>query len=440
MVYWRSTSTFTVLLRVSQSHLKATPRAVTTAASSLHPSLTHPTSGPFRDEGDHDPDIDLITLRRRSKSDDPSRKTLEEGDHDHTNLDTASAPSSDSASGDLLAIGDSPQSATQKKPELVKTESKSSRLRSQLEGLTKAIDEFTPLRPSLNPKDKRRESPEMIENIRTSHVTKKERGLDPYLVSYLKSLHSETTTSMKDPDSHYPKRNQEDVDLDSLSPGDVRATYATRKRKLYSEKEDIEMKPIASISGEPAETPEHLIRAGLQHLKLPATGGKVVIPRTMLVRLIEQTVNLSGAAVSGDDVVIERYSPTWHRFARLLRTSDLHKISTLKRPDTSSPKSPLKSGMEQGQEMRKDPLPRTETATPDQPTPTKLDESQSIPRFTEREYVVLALDSRRKRVVSTRFRRLLDGSANLSPPSSESFLKVESLHRYLQPLNIIFIP
>ena len=48
-----------------------------------------------------------------------------------------------------------------------------------------------------------------------------------------------------------------------------------------------------------------------------------------------------------------------------------------------------------------------------------------------REYVILALDAPKKRVVTTRFRRLLDGSPNVPLSSSENLLKVEHLSRYV---------
>jgi len=428
MVFWRSTSSFAVLLRVSRSPSRITPRAVTTAAPSLHPAQSGPPPSAPRDEGDHDPDIDLITLRRRSKLNDTSSKASTAVDHDHHRPDTAAAPSRDSPDANSPIINVPPQPAA---PELQKTDSKASKLQSHLDGLAKAIDESNLQRPTSLSKDELRVSLKPKQNSRTNYTSRKEGILDPYLVSYLKSLQSDPSKMQKDTATHDGNRSKQDLDIDTLRPSDIRATYTTQKRKLHSEKDAIDMKSAVSVSGEPAVVPEHLIHAGLQHLNLPTSGGKVVIPRTMLVRLIEQTINLSGAAVSGDDVVIERYSPTWHRFARLLRTSDLHKISTLKPSDTSSPRPPPKPSTEQPQETTTGPLPSMDTGTTDQTKPpSELDAMQSTPRFTEREYVVLALDAKKKRVVNTRFRRLLDGSSNISPPSSESFLKVESLDRY----------
>jgi len=428
MVFWRSTSSFAVLLRVSRSPSRRSPRAVTTAAPSLHPAQSAPPPSPPRDEGDHDPDIDLITLRRRSRLNDTFRKTSTGVDNDHHKSDAAAEPSRDSPDIHSTISNDPPHPPTL---ELQKTDSKASKLQSYFDGLAKAIDESTLKPPTSTSTGELRGSLKPKENTRTSHTSRKEGILDPYLASYLKSLRSDSSTIHKDTASHDGKHSKQDLDIDTLRPSDIRATYTTQKRKLSSEKDAVDMKPVVSVSGEPAVVPEHLIHAGLQHLNLPTSGGKVVIPRTILVRLIEQTINLSGAAVSGDDVVIERYSPTWHRFARLLRTSDLHKISTLKPPDISSPKPPQSSSTEQRQDTITSPLPSMDNGTTNQTKPpSELNALQPTPRFTEREYVVLALDAKKKRVVNTRFRRLLDGSSNISPPSSESFLKVESLDRY----------
>ena len=108
--------------------------------------------------------------------------------------------------------------------------------------------------------------------------------------------------------------------------------------------EDLQKSSTSDIntpSGEPAEIPEHVINGGVERLKLKSMGNTVIIPRSVLKRLIERTITLSGASILGENVVIERYSPTWHRFARLLRTSDLDKISSL--GDTPPPTSTISS-------------------------------------------------------------------------------------------------
>lgn len=419
-----------MLLRVSRSSPSwLAPRAVATAAPSLHPAQPDlPTPGP-RDEGDHDPDIDLITLRRRSRNDHSSGKTSTGANHEHRESDTAAAPSHPPRSASSPIANGLPLPAM---PELHKTETRTSKLQSHLDGLAKALNDSAPRNPKSTAESETGKFTKQRDDIRAIHAARNDGVLDPYLVSYLKSLQSNSSRLHKGRDSHDAKHSQQDLDIDTLRPSDIRATYTTRKRKLHSEMEAVDTKPVIHVSGEPAAVPEHLIHAGLQHLNLTTSGGKVVIPRTMLVRLIEQTINLSGAAVSGDDVVIERYSPTWHRFARLLRTSDLHKISTLKPSDTLSSKHPPETTPELLKEATEGPMPSTDTNPSNIIKPHSVhDALQATPEFTEREYVVLALDAKKKRVVSTRFRRLLDGSSNISPPSSESFLKVESLHRYV---------
>jgi hypothetical protein len=152
-----------------------------------------------------------------------------------------------------------------------------------------------------------------------------ERGnLDPYLIQYLKSLHSKPKERL----SHERSASQQDLDVEFLRPDDIRATYNIPIKK--GESTPYQQPPaVESPPSNPGVIPEHIIDAGIQKLKLTTSGNKVIIPRSTLLRLIEQTITLSGAAQHGDDVIIERYSPTWHRFARLLRTSDLHKISKL---------------------------------------------------------------------------------------------------------------
>ena len=434
VLLWRSAATFAVLLRVPRSPSKLAPRAVATnAPSPHHPAQPGFPSPALRDEGDHDPDIDLITLRRRPKRDDTSSNMSSRVDHEHSESDThASGCSTSSSTNDPVA----PNSPVSPLPELRQTESRASKLQSHLDGLAKAIDDCVTQHPkSASGGFVGDTSKQEDHATRASRFSGKEGVLDPYLVSYLKSLQSGSSKARKDK-AQDEEHIQQDLDIDSLQPSDVRATFTNRKMKLHSDKGASDMKPVTHVSGEPAVVPEHLVKAGLQHLNLPISGGKVVIPRTMLVRLIEQTINLSGAAVSGNDVVIERYSPTWHRFARLLRTSDLHKISALKPAETASSNSSQTLTQEVHHTTAEDPLPNTETFALNIPKPDSgHGPLHKTPQFTEREYAVLALDSKKKRVVVTRFRRLLDGSSNISPPSSESFLKVASLDRYIPILN-----
>jgi hypothetical protein len=175
--------------------------------------------------------------------------------------------------------------------------------------------------------------------------------------------------------------------------------------------------------------------SGIEHLP-PSIDNKVVIPRPVLVRLIEQTITLSGASVHGNDVVIERYSPTWHRFARLLRTSDLHKISTLGEQNRLKAKTPIKKDANQDNSrlLADDPM-AADAVSPNTHRRSASESSNLMPEpFIEREYVILALDAKKKRVSLSRFRRLLDGSTEDTSPSAEALLKVESLDRYIIPM------
>src|SRR5438046_3251076 len=65
MVLWRSTSSFAVLLRVSGYPTKTVPQAVTSAAPLFRAARIRSSPLIPQDDGDHDPEIDLITLRRR---------------------------------------------------------------------------------------------------------------------------------------------------------------------------------------------------------------------------------------------------------------------------------------------------------------------------------------------------------------------------------------
>lgn len=254
-------------------------------------------------------------------------------------------------------------------------------------------------------------------------------NLDPYLEHYLRTLPSKSQTHAKS--QIIPERNpsRQDRDVEFLHPNDVRATYNLSHQSTNMIQRSI---GTANDLAAPGHIPDNVVDAGIQRLKLPFSGDRVLIPRAVLGRLIEQTITLSGAAIHGDDVVIERYSPTWHRFARLLRTSDLDKISALAKPNRVAPKYPKKVEVEEG---------KTESVVPEI---VKLSEIQSpsVQRninkdrqhdasktHDEREYVILALDNKKKRVVSTRFRRLLDGAPQDAPLSSDSLLKVECLNR-----------
>src|SRR5271169_1323617 len=102
MVHWRSKSVFAAFLRVSRCYpSKIAPRPVTTAAPNWS-SITNPKSPVVPlDDGDHDPDIDLITLRRR-------RTPLHTSKQSTTDYQTAESESKSKKSADEPPSGLSP--------------------------------------------------------------------------------------------------------------------------------------------------------------------------------------------------------------------------------------------------------------------------------------------------------------------------------------------
>lgn len=253
-------------------------------------------------------------------------------------------------------------------------------------------------------------------------------NLDPYLEHYLETLPSKSQTQAKKQIISERNSSRQDRDVEFLRPKDIRTAY-----NLGHQPANITEDPFkaATLPKEPGIISDEIVDAGIQRLKLPSLGDRVVIPRSVLLRLIEQTITLSGAALNGEDVVIERYSPTWHRFARLLRTSDLDKISALTKPNRAVTRYPKKIESEatnrnaavtdEGSLSHSQSSGFTNSATDGK--------GQSSEEYGEREYVILALDSKKKRVVSTRFRRLLDGGPHITAPSSDSLLKVVNLDK-----------
>ena len=261
--------------------------------------------------------------------------------------------------------------------------------------------------------------------------------LDPQLVEYLKSLKPKTPPKPTRPNLLDRNPFPQDTDLDSLSPSDIRATYiAPARLKPKRPPQTATTQPTSSTSTSTPDqaAPEHLVNAGIDHLELLQGGGKVVIPRSALVQLIEQTITLSGAAMHGDDVIIERYSPTWHRFARLLRTSDLHKISSLRPAKSFKPKQVKQVATPKTTETAAQAVESTGSSEKD--TSSQFAGKEEVPKppasLVEHEYVVLTLDTRKKRVSTTRFRRLLDGTQQITPPPPDTLLKVEMLDKYLR--------
>ena len=430
MVLWRSASSFTVLLRVSRWPSISVPPPVTPTAPAYSAFHNRPSPYVPRDDGDHDPEIDLITLRRRADSRAISNKTS----------------SDPQKAGQVFKPNDGPP-VVGKNQSIDETTSRSavdlpnsaaSKLNSgshESEAQTDILQEVkTPVDSSGLTMATSNEVTEQPKESKYGSADPCINTLDPYLVQYLKSLQHLPAKSTKRPISLDRRTNQQDLDVDFLRPNDIRSTYGSRKKRTQIRNNKSDVNVIKPTSGVPGIIPDHLIHAGIQHLNLSSSDGKVVIPRTVLLRLIEQTINLSGAAVHGDDVIIERYSPTWHRFARLLRTSDLHRISTLTGPLNSFPSNLEKKNDSEQLEIQdvSHQAAKGKSTTFDRPkTSSNEHYSSSTQTIVEREYVILALDNPKKRVVTTRFRRLLDGSSNVPLLSSESLLKVEYLNKYV---------
>jgi hypothetical protein len=148
-------------------------------------------------------------------------------------------------------------------------------------------------------------------------------GTDPYLVQVLKSYRFKP----KNPPP-YPEPSEQDLDIENLRPNDVRTAHNIHVRKHHLESR-IDY-PLPNPNIDLSKNVEQIIRKVEDSLRDETLSSTVVIPRSKLIKLIEQTITVSGAAVDGNNVHIQRHSPTWHRFARLLRTSDLPSISAVR--------------------------------------------------------------------------------------------------------------
>lgn len=268
--------------------------------------------------------------------------------------------------------------------------------------------------------------PERLWGIRRTDLLD---NLDQYLEHYLKTLPPKSPAQAKRQIISERSSNRHDRDVEFLHPSDIRNTYNLKQHSSGFNENPFK---VATLPKEPGVITNNIVDAGIARLKLPSFGDRVVIPRSVLMRLIEQTITLSGAAVNGEDVVIERYSPTWHRFARLLRTSDLDKISALAKPNRAAARFPKEleseSSLSSAAITEEGKLSEAQLLNPTIGI-TGADHVEVSKKNTEREYVILALDSKKKRVASTRFRRLLDGAPHVIAPSSDSLLKVEKLGR-----------
>jgi len=412
-MFRRSDSAWAVFLRVSLRKPRPAKQVVVQIARNRSPAAVPP-----RDDGDHDPEIDLITLRRKRPSECNSPILPPEA------LDTikppAGCPEFDAVSSRLPSpASPNPESHPTSQAENSVPHSWSTHMKIQA-GQLSSTSSDSPI-----------SSASITGNMGSSSYTSSVDTLDPYLIHYLKSLRSKSSKPPKPPIREPNRPTPQDLDVDSLRPVDVRSIYRQRKSRSGMAPKDSQRASVGTPSGEPGLIPDHLTHAKIKTLNLPSLDGKVVIPKAVLVRLIEETINLSGAAVCGDDVIIERYSPTWHRFARLLRTSDLHKISSLPQSHHSDcpPRSDndvfdLRTALETSESISETkPHGPINSGVSTEPT------NSHLPAVTEREYIVLALDIKKSRVISTRFSRLLDAPMVIASVSTEDLLKVEHLNK-----------
>lgn len=342
-MHWRVSSEFSVLWRVRKHSFpnlrvlnrSSTPSASTSPSGPPKCQIKSSSSQLPKDDGDHDNNIDLITLRRRST---PQRvSSPPEASQESKRLQTTATKFDEFSENSVLAEEQAPKipEFAYPQPRDVSIhphppEGNLARSTEPKEGLSsnahKAMhnQSLQPETESLSP------------------------SLDPYLLHYLKSVESSRRKGGVKPTIVLEnKTSRNDLDVESLRPIDVRTSYMPKKKGMTEDlKASSTSNDINTSSGEPAEIPEHIINGGVERLKLKSMGNTVIIPRSVLIRLIERTITLSGASISGENVIIERYSPTWHRFARLLRTSDLDKISSL--GDTPPPTSTISSGGSNG--------------------------------------------------------------------------------------------
>lgn len=294
MVNWRSTSSFAVLLQLSRLSSRTIQlNGVSPTSSSLNHKRQDFNSSAPRDDDNRDTRIDLTALRSApndNKEDKSEHSTPTYDSHHHTNAEQAELRLSSGSVFDpavqALASNHTAGNNVERKGEPLRTK----------ETTMKAFDD----------------EPSWQVRIQDS--------LDPYLVQFLKSVAPKSSHK-----ANY-ETNKQDLDLEFLLPDDVRAAHNIFKKEL-----NIDPKPVSPFLGFPPypKKTENSFERMVRLLELRTPGNPVIIPRATLIKLIEETITLSGAALRGDDVVIETYSPAWHRFARLLRTSDLHAISKL---------------------------------------------------------------------------------------------------------------
>jgi hypothetical protein len=318
MVNLRSSSAVAVLLRFAPQTVQL--NLIAPASSIVRRKQQFSNSSISRDVINHGLEVGLLGIRGRPTDHSKANKSELSARSQKSQLTADPEPQSSSGSSVKPTADVSPSNrkhepiAEPNKGEILKVEN----------SLDKA-------RPPVNSSDSSNTSTKSpiqqrgdIDGIVRSWSRTEQGSLDPYLIQYLKSLQFKPKESL----SHERAASQQDLDVEFLRPNDIRATYNNpiKRRDLNPNEQP---PAVGSPSYNPSVIPEHIIDTGIQKLKLTTSGNKIIIPRSTLLRLIEQTITLSGAGLHGDDVIIERYSPTWHRFARLLRTSDLHKISKM---------------------------------------------------------------------------------------------------------------
>jgi hypothetical protein len=440
MVSWRISSGFSFLVRV-RKQCPQVPRSVSqqfspgvlTVKRAATPVFEEKTSSlhPPKDDGDHDSNIDLITLRRRHPC--PPLSTivsppLTESDTEQTETGRTSYPEPIQASQDQLAQPEGVKSRT----DILSKEDSDRRIekedsRAKLTSASTSNDLVGNEEHSKQPSSTR-------SNFDFTSTT-----MDPYLLRYLDQKESPRSKSMphtKTPRLSEQRRSREDLDVESLRPTDIRSLYMRQRRGSENGEDEKIQSKLEHPSGEPASVPEESVDVGIQQLKLASSGNSVVIPRSVLTHLIEKTITLSGASLSGDNVIIEKYSPTWHRFARLLRTSDLHKISALRDPKTSIVSSNTNPAIQTKEQQASDTLPSPILNEP-LPNSEPSNIAEDIRATREREFVILSLDSKRKKVISSRFRRLFNDLPQQDYSTPDSLLTVESLNKYARPTEML---
>ena len=523
MWYWNPA--FAVFLRTARSHPRVAQSILNSARTCGYAKPKAPPPQVPKDEGDHDPDIDLITLRRRSASTQKQSQTesskplpfripivdASEEPHKHKR---GAVPPKLPPRPKVEPIQQDTKPTPPKAPIPIEEHARTAEEPPVSPSSTSGVAP----KPSASPDHHQAENPRAEPPPSVTIETLLERFLKPQTPPKVFPELPKRAPQEPLPKAFLP----EDADMDLLRPHDIRVKYLraslARNGKNKSNNHhpnnnsQISNVPLRS-SGVVGDVPEHEADSRIRRLGLRAEDSRVIIPRPILSRLIEDTITLSGASIQGDDVIIQRYSPTWHRFARLLRTSDLHKISSsrssgpppmpresretgttnaeistvaeieqlpkemkaepqekeakreaeaseLSNPSpeqtvaqTSQPANPKiekdreyiflipeeAKGEQPAKEVKPEPLPKESKTEAEAREPTSPSSEQTFIQTTnpstpviekDREYIVLSLNSRKRKVISSKFRKLLDPVSDSGLKSSEGLLKVEYLDRF----------